>query len=323
MFVCRWGDSTIIIIIATHHYFHYYYYCQNYGGIHRPTDMMMRSGSGSSELLLEQQEQELRLRNLKLAAPKKSHVKKETCKERLSFYLTSSLVFLSVSAGASLLFLVPLYVDPAISTLAHLFIDVPTLCTTTRREDLTGIFNCTWSSCREGCTSDIYRCTHIYVSYLDFGNLSLPSYMRTEFNEIMRQNYYEKFTSYMNDANTTSPFLQLTQNLSSLIYQESHQSEEAMLMVNIKGCGYLPCKTFTEVFGVEGLVFPCYYSRLNKTLVLTRYNRDDQLAMIVHFFACPFVICVIASILLCILHCDCRCQKEKTIRRRPRIGDLR
>lgn len=55
--------------------------------------MMMRSGSGSSELLLEQQEQQERIRNLKLA-PKKSNVKKEkrTCKERIQFYLTSTLV---------------------------------------------------------------------------------------------------------------------------------------------------------------------------------------------------------------------------------------
>lgn len=224
--------------------------------------------SGSSELLLEQQEQDLRLRKLKLAP--KSNVKKEkrTCKQRGKFYLTSSLVFLSVTAGASLLFLVPLYVDPAISTLAHLFVDIPTICTTTRREDLGGIFNCTWSSCREGCTSDIYRCTHIYVSYLDFGNLSLPSHMREEFNEIMSHNYYENFLSYMNDPNSTSPLLQLTTNLSSLIYHQSQHSEEATLLVNIKGCGYPPsvkCKTYTDVFGAEGSIFPCYYSRLNKT----------------------------------------------------------
>lgn len=293
----------------------------------------MRSGSGSSELLLEQQEQELRLRNLKLA-PKKSNVKKEkrTCKQRVQFYLTSALVFLSVSGGASLLFLVPLYVDPAISTLAHLFIDIPTICTTTRREDLSGILNCTWSSCREGCTSDIYRCTHIYVSYVDIGNLSLPSHMRDEFNEIMSKNYYENFANQLNDPNTTSSALyQLISNLTTLIPHPTTlpQTEEATLLVNIKGCGYPPsvkCKTFIEVFGDEGSIFPCYYSNLNRTLAMTRYNRDDQIAMIIHFFAMPFVICVISSIFLCILHCDCRCQKEQIRRqqyRRPRIGDLR
>lgn len=239
-------------------------------------------------------------------------------------------MFLSVSAGSSLLFLVPLYVDPAISTLAHLFIDVPTICTTTRREDLSGILNCTWSSCREGCTSDIYRCTHIYVNYVDIGNLSLPTQMRDDFNEIMRHNYYENFASYLNDntsSSTTGSLLELISNLSSLIPHTSQQMEEATLLVNIKGCGYPPsvtCKTFTEVFGVEGAVFPCYYSNLNKTLAMTRYNRDDQIAMIIHFFAMPFVICVISSIFLCILHCDCRCKKEHIRRqRRPRIGDIR
>lgn len=233
-----------------------------------------------------------------------------------------------MTAGASLLFLVPLYVDPAISTLASKFVDIPTICTTTRREDLSGIFNCTWSSCREGCTSDMYRCTHIYVSYLDFGNLSLPSYLRGEFNEIMSQNYYENFASYMNDPNTTSPLLQLTHNLSSLIYDQPQHSEEATLLVNIKGCGYPPsvkCKTFTDIFGVEGSIFPCYYSRLNKTLAMTRYNRDDQISMIIHFFVVPFVVTVLSSVALCLLHCDCNCKEpmRRQQYRRPRIENLR
>lgn len=232
-----------------------------------------------------------------------------------------------MTAGSSLLFLVPLYVDPAISTLASNFVDIPTLCTTTRREDLSGIFNCTWSSCREGCTSDMYKCTHIYVSYLDLGNLSLPSSLREEFNDIMSQDYYENFASYMN---TTSPLVQLTTNLTALIYQQSqHIVDDATLLVNIKGCGYPPsvkCSTYNSIFGIEGSVFPCYYSKLNKTLVMTRYNRDDQLSMIVHFFAVPFAVTVLSSVALCCIHCECRSQKEHLRRqpyRRPRIENLR
>lgn len=260
--------------------------------------MTMRSGS--SELLLDQQQQELRKRKLKELAPKKKNAQRHqrTIKDRLRFYSTSTLAFFSVTAGASLLFLVPLYVDPAISTLVSDFTDVPTICTTTRRDDLIGLLNCTWSSCREGCTSDMYKCTHVYVRFVEIDN----------------------FTIHPN----------LTQDMLANMTTELEQSDEAILLVNIKGCGYPPsvtCKNFTDFYGVEGVSFPCYYSRQNRSVVMTSYNRDDQVSMIVNYFVVPFIVTVISSIVLCIMHCDCRCKKERHHRRphlrRPRIENLR
>lgn len=90
---------------------------------------------------------------------------RRNCRERFNFYATSALAFVATSGGAALLFLVPLYVDPALSTLAADFSPEPVLCSTFKREEISGLFNCTWSSCREGCTSDVYHCTHIYVTY--------------------------------------------------------------------------------------------------------------------------------------------------------------
>ena len=105
---------------------------------------------------------------------------RRTCRQRFNFYATSALALVATSGGAALLFLVPLYVDPALSTLAADFSPDPVICTTTRREEIAGIFNCTWSSCREGCTSDVYRCTHIYVTYTPASNVS---WMRINSNE--------------------------------------------------------------------------------------------------------------------------------------------
>ncbi|KAI9579217.1 hypothetical protein GQX74_004689 [Glossina fuscipes] len=245
------------------------------------------------------QQQELRLRKLRELAPKKKNGNRRfrSWRERVRFYSTSTLAFFSVTAGASLLFLVPLYVDPAISTLSHDFIEQPTLCTTTRRENLIGIFNCSWSSCREGCTSDLYRCVHIYVTFIE-QNITIPENMTD-------------FTNYT---------------------AEWEQSDEATLLVNIKGCGYPPtvtCSKFNAFYGLPGAIFPCYYSRKNKTVVMTSYNHDDQVNMIIHFFAIPFVITMISSIALCVMHCDCRCKKDRSHRRnrpqsrRPRIDNLR
>lgn len=265
--------------------------------------------SGSSEQLLEQQQQELRNRKLKELVPKKKppQVKKVSWRERANFYATSTLAFFSVTAGASLLFLVPLYVDPAISTLTSDFTENPTWCTTIRREDVIGLMNCSWSSCREGCTSDLYRCTHIYVTYIvETSNETLFANLSTAIS-----------TAIDSDMTMARNLMQIASHTISNITDVTH-SDEAILLVNIKGCGYPPsvvCKNFSDLYGDEGTIFPCYYSRTNRTLVMTTYNESYQWSMIVNFFFVPFIITVISSVGLCFMHCDCSCQKERNPQR--------
>lgn len=220
-----------------------------------------------------------------------------------------------MSAGSSLLFLVPLYVDPAISTLVANFVPEPVTCVTTRREDLTGLFNCTWSSCREGCTSDMYYCTHIYVRY----NAS-PPYKND--NDISLNS-----TTVSGISSSTMP--SVSKHITSTSARPLIMQDEAILLVNIKGCGYPPdvlCNNFTSQYGVEGTEFPCFHSRENKTVVLTHYNRDEQVTIIIHYFAVPFVITLATSAALCVMHCDCRCtvtNRQKREGRRPRMQELR
>lgn len=249
--------------------------------------------SSSSELLIDQQQELRRRKLLELVAPKKKKAPKRTCRQRIWFYTTSIVALTAVSAGSSLLFLVPLYVDPAISTLVADFVETPVTCTTTRREDHSGIFNCTWSSCREGCTSDMYKCTHIYVSY---------------------SNYTTLMTSNNNRFDDVSPS------------QTMNGSDEAVLLVNIKGCGYPPevnCGQFTATYGIEGTEFPCHYSRENSTVVLTHYDRDEQVEIIINYFAVPFIVTIVSSVVLCIMHYDCQCSGRQSRRRRPRFENAR
>ncbi|XP_043230813.1 uncharacterized protein LOC122386078, partial [Amphibalanus amphitrite] len=63
------------------------------------------------------------------------------------------------------LFLVPLVVDPAVATLRADFAPVAAACRTERVERYSTLSNCSWSSCREGCTSELYQCVHVYVTY--------------------------------------------------------------------------------------------------------------------------------------------------------------
>lgn len=83
------------------------------------------------------------------------------------------------------------------------------------------------------------------------------------------------------------------------------------------------CKNFSDTFGYEGAVFPCFYSKKNKTVVMTSYNRDTQVNTIIHFFVVPFIITVISSVGICVIHCNCSCKKERPKYRRPRIENIR
>lgn len=231
--------------------------------------------SGSSELLLDPL-QELRKKKLTELAQVRKRGEQKSRRQQIWFYATLFCAMTTVTAGTSLLFLVPLYVDPAISTLIADFVQQPVTCVTTRRHDFSGLFNCTWSSCREGCTSDFYRCTHIYVEYAE------------------------------SDADQLQP---QAQSQSQDEQPTTAASHEAVLLVNIKGCGYPPsvrCSNFTAKYGVLGAAFPCYYSRQNKTVALNRYDKSEQVHTIVSFFVVPFVVCVISSVTLCAMHCDCR-----------------
>ncbi|VVC88186.1 unnamed protein product [Leptidea sinapis] len=84
---------------------------------------------------------------------------------RLTRLLTASLAAVLGGGSAALLFLVPLYADPALSALAADFAPAPAECVTERRDERLGLDNCTWASCREGCTSDAYRCLQLHVKY--------------------------------------------------------------------------------------------------------------------------------------------------------------
>ncbi|PNF42812.1 hypothetical protein B7P43_G13632 [Cryptotermes secundus] len=265
--------------------------------------------SSSSELLLDQQ-QELRKRKLlELAQPKKKKKSpKRTCRERIWFYTTSFLAMTALGGGSSLLFLVPFYVDPAISTLAADFVSEPVKCVTIRREDLCGIFNCTWSSCREGCTSDIYSCTHIYVMY------STAPYHMKDSTLIQDSDDVGNFSSTVS-LSTTKP----TATSAVTPLPGENFTDEAILLVNIRGCGYPPvidCENFTAMYGKENTEFPCYYSRKNRTVVLIHYDREKHVQAIIHYFAVPFIVFLATSIALCVMYCDCRCGSDRSRRRR-------
>lgn len=96
-----------------------------------------------------------------------------TFKQKLLFYTTAFFILLATFSLFAFLFLVPFVIDPAFTTIFMQFDENPALCFTVSTITLYGSKNCSWASCREGCTKDIYQCTQIRVNYkLNFHDYS-------------------------------------------------------------------------------------------------------------------------------------------------------
>lgn len=89
----------------------------------------------------------------------------QTIAQKLLFYTTAFFILLGTFSLFAFLFLVPFVIDPAFTTIFMQFDPVAALCQTVDSETKQGASNCTWSSCREGCTKEVYECTQIRVNY--------------------------------------------------------------------------------------------------------------------------------------------------------------
>ena len=86
---------------------------------------------------------------------------------RIKFIVVASFSLLAGLSFAALLFLMPFVVDPALSTLMADFVETPVECRVQSAEVFIGLKACSWSSCREGCTRDLFKCFQIKVDYYD------------------------------------------------------------------------------------------------------------------------------------------------------------
>lgn len=129
-------------------------------------------------------------------------------------YFIGTTAILSVFA---FLFLIPFVVDPAISTIVADYDPVPVTCITTDHVYAMSLTNCSWASCREGCTTTPVRCHQILVNYT-----------RIPFHE------WEKMAS--------------PKELDSVEWDVM----DTRLLINTEGCGYPPrvnCTIFAKDYG--------------------------------------------------------------------------
>ena len=131
---------------------------------------------------------------------------------------------------------------------------------------LIGISNCTWTSCRHGCTSEIFKCWHVLVNYtLVSGSRPIPP----------------PWASISSLALPPPP---------------STLDKPTKLYPNVRGCGYPPklqcegnilfnphllninkllCDTFVDFFDEFGSLdssYPCWISHMDPEIALTELD---------------------------------------------------
>ncbi|XP_037939597.1 protein tipE-like isoform X2 [Teleopsis dalmanni] len=207
---------------------------------------------------------------------KKDDFEIETILEKAKFYTSVCLGTTAILSVFAFLFLIPFVVDPAISTIIADYDPVPVTCIVIDHVYAEGIKNCSWSSCREGCTSSLTKCHQLYVNYT-----------RIPFNE------WEK-----------NP-----KDLDTVVWDVSYTK----FLINSEGCGYPPttnCSVFARQYGFThiGEPFPCFYSRAYPEVVIGRYSWENNLYHLVLSLIIPNVLFAISIGVLSYWYCPC-CDK--------------
>ena len=127
----------------------------------------MSSGE-ESDLEQEQREQEdpnQGPKRLRLSKKCLKRMAKKSLRRLIEWLLEVEMGFVWGVAGLSIItfvFAAIWYIDPALLTLVLRFRKA--VCTTKNQAFLIGISNCSWTSCRLGCTREVYKCWQIQVS---------------------------------------------------------------------------------------------------------------------------------------------------------------
>ncbi|CAL4142199.1 unnamed protein product [Meganyctiphanes norvegica] len=200
---------------------------------------------------------------------------KKGCNWRASirFYITTFFVLLACCSSFAFLFLVPFVINPAFATLFAEFKIDPVTCVTTSYEELKGTSNCSWSSCMEGCTKDLFKCQHIIVNY---------------------KNDTEDFF-------TDKDFIAEDE-----IETIEWDVVDAKLYPNVKGCGYPPdlnCDDFSQQYGTPGSKYPCYYSKIDPDMVLTHLDLAKTTKELLYAIIIPWACFLVSILYILITYC--------------------
>lgn len=232
-----------------------------------------------------------------------------------------------------------LLLSPGLSTLAAHF--HPASCTVASSTILEGNTNCTWSSCRQGCTaSELYLCWQVLVfvqaSYGNHstlgqvhGNLSdlrpLPAHFtsltltRNQSEEEQVKGEERNLTFSPVPSPTQPDNINPTETDAEITVDELSFDEMGFLLpkgpgaltrlqVNAEGCGYESCEEWYRRFGHLGSSYTCYLSADGSMAVpevdLEEAKTKVALGML------PLMFMTVAIVVLYVLYCPRKPKKR-------------
>ncbi|KAL0124242.1 hypothetical protein PUN28_006235 [Cardiocondyla obscurior] len=262
---------------------------------------------------------------------------KQTFLQKLLFYTTAFFILLSTFSLFAFLFLVPFVIDPAFTTIFMQFDTRPAECVTIDVESRRGTSNCSWTSCREGCTKELYDCTQIRVNYKlpdnttdgsdgeggavgsvedDEENKRMPRYERSlgEYIEDLDESFA------VNDENGLPKSFP-----TGLMGNDSEwYFTGAKLFPNVKGCGYPPmlnCSIFYRQYANIGQNFSCYYSKVDPGIVISDLDMWQVYMNLVYAMAIPIPSFIISVIYLTIAYFKIYNEDEEVLVRDGEAGE--
>lgn len=87
-----------------------------------------------------------------------------TLMEKAKFYTSLCMGTTAIVSVFAFLFLIPFVVDPAISTIVADYEQEAVTCRAVEHAYFEGLRNCTWASCREGCTAAALKCHQVIIT---------------------------------------------------------------------------------------------------------------------------------------------------------------
>ncbi|KAK2727052.1 hypothetical protein QYM36_007789, partial [Artemia franciscana] len=257
--------------------------------------------------------------------------KQESLREQALFWTTASFVLLATFSLFAFLFLVPFFIEPAMTTLALEFDPIGTTCYTVASVRKRGQSNCTWSSCREGCTKEVFDCWQIKVQYVgpripELDDVEdeyidedlIVTVTTTETPEVKRDKAIiipslENLHNEVVAKNKELEKIQVDEEIDETEFALSRVKEylgeigqdfvlrTARLYPNVKGCGYPPelqCESFVDSHAPLRTNFTCYYSLVEPYKVITELNLEKVYNNLVYCLTIPIVSFVISVLYL-------------------------
>lgn len=188
--------------------------------------------------------------------------------ERFKLYTSISLGTAAILSLFAFLFLIPFVIEPAVQTILAEFVPEAGICAVSEHVHAETLTNCTWASCREGCTTAHTKCHKIRVS-------------------LARTPFYE---------NSPVPTEWDAIDLKFLINPEGCGYPPR---VN--------CSVFAKDYAGPNApkIFPCYYSVTRPDLVVARYSWDSTVRGLIIALVLPITIFVFSLSVLAYWHCRC------------------